>query len=185
MASKVDHALLVECGRDLESLDLMYIMQESAEGVTSANVAYFTMNPDKVNGPVPEYENPRPGKIDGKWVADQKIALAEVIDQRGKATCIEWCCFMAAVFRYRDGIAAKCVLIPVWGALKRPIPYRYHAVVRLPNGEFFDATAQLPGYGSEEPWWKVSGHCCEDCAMGSTGYKHEPCQACASGACSF
>lgn len=185
MASNVNHALLIECGHDLESLELMRLMEAAAEGVTAANVAFFTMFPECVSGPLPHYEDPRPGKFKGEWIADQKIATAEVIHRRGKATCIEWCAWCAALYRYRDGIDAKCILIPVWGPLKRPVPYRYHAVVALPDGEFFDATAELPGYGTEDPWWKLAGHCCPDCAMGATGYKHEPCHECASGACSF
>jgi len=186
MGSNVDHAILVECGHGLESLELMHLMQAVAEGVTEANVAYFTMHPDRVDGGMPRYEDPRPGKFrfNGaeKWVADQVVATAEVIDARKRATCIEWCCWCAGLFRYRDGLDAKCILIPVWGAQKRPIPFRYHAVVALPNGEFYDATAELPGYGfGDMPWYEAAGHCCQGCALGATNYEHEPCEACALG----
>jgi len=185
-SSGLDHAILVELGSDLKSLDLMHRFQGVADGVTETNRRYFLMHPSKVDGPLPRYEEPRHGKFSfngsKKWVADQVVATAEVIDKRKRATCIEWCCFMAAIFQYRDSIDARCLLIPVWGTKKRPVPFRYHAVVELPNEEFYDATADLPGYGfGDAPWYKAAGHCCKNCALGATNYEHEPCEACALG----
>lgn len=143
----------------------MFILEALCEGITQANQVWLHNHPEApdnlVEGGV-VYEDPRPTS---NADLDQAIGIAPVLIKRGRATCVEMACFEAARWR-QIGIDASVELVPQKGAYGQIIDYSYHAIVRLPDGEVKDPTAELPGYNDQGSWWKNAGHCCVSCAMG-------------------
>ena len=175
------HNLIIECA-PASSEDLRRQWERVVEGIVEYNAEWFADHLDEVDGPLPRYEEPREaGKL-----ADQRVGTAPVVHARGKATCVEWCAYVAGLLRCRDGeIGCSVVLVPVFSPkYNKEVPYTYHAVVERADGTIEDVTADLPGYSGamgshphDAPWYKKLGHCCSDCALGVDGAQStcEPC----------
>jgi len=175
------HNLIIECA-PASSEELRKQWEAVVEGVVEYNAEWFSNHMETVDGPLPKYEEPR----NAGALADQRVATAPVIHQRNKATCVEWCAYVAGLIRSRDGEAGcEVLLVPVFSPkYDKEIPYTYHAVVRRADNSIEDVTADLPGYmgkyqsqSDSTEWWANVGHCCEDCALGIDGAAStcEPC----------
>ena len=175
------HNLIIECA-PASSEELRRQWEAVVEGVVEYNAEWFGYNLDKVDGPLPKYEEPRSAGS----LADQRVATAPVIHTRDRATCVEWCAYVAGLIRCRDGeMGCQVILVPVFSPkYDKEIPYTYHAVVQRANGSIEDVTADLPGYmghssqSDSQEWWAHIGHCCQDCALGIDGAS-STCQPCA------
>ena len=175
------HNLIIECA-PASSEDLRRQWEAVVEGVVEYNAEWFSDNMDKVDGPLPKYEEPRTAGS----LADQRVATAPVIHARNKATCVEWCAYVAGLIRCKDGEKdCQVLLVPVFSPkYDKEIPYTYHAVIQRADGSIEDVTTDLPGYmgmyeaqSDSQEWWANIGHCCEDCALGIDGAAStcEPC----------
>lgn len=172
------HNLLIECG-PATSEDLMRQWSAVCDGLCEYNAHWFADNRNKIDGPLPRYEDPRGVFNDhGGRVADQALGTAPVIHARGKATCFDWCAYVAGLLRFQGDLGARVILIPVVGEYERAIPYRYHALVETGDGEILDPTCDLPGYQGTDEWWTDHGHCCKDCALGTHEPEEQPCPDC-------
>ena len=178
------HNLLIEFG-PCSSEELRNYWEAQCEGLVEANAHWFADNPEKMDGPFPRYEAPRDVKVGNRRFADQALGGAPAILGRGRATCFDWCAFVAGLMRCKaakgmpGGDANACVtLIPVADAYGRTLDFSYHALVKLSNGEILDATLDLPGYQGTDEWWSDHGHCCPDCALGTHEVEEQPCEEC-------
>lgn len=171
------HNLLIELG-PASSEELRVYWEGACEGLCEANAHWFADHPQEIDGPMPRYEDPRGKVCNGARVADQALGSAPVIHKRLKATCFDWCAYVAGLRRAQGDKDARVILIPVVGEYGRAIPFRYHALVETGDGEIIDATQDLPGYQGSDEWWADHGHCCKDCALGSHEPEDQPCEEC-------
>lgn len=171
------HNLLIEFG-PCTSEELRTYWEAQCEGLVEANAHWFADNPQGRDGPFPRYEDPRGVMSGSRRIADQALGAAPAVIARGRATCFDWCAFVAGLMRFQGDKKACVVLIPVADAYGNTMDFRYHALVKTGSGEIIDATRDLPGYQGTDEWWSDHGHCCQDCALGTHDLEQQPCEEC-------
>ena len=143
--------------RPTSSEQCLFILEAITEGVVQANLveietAYGGFEGFAVEGI--RYENP---VIDTRH--GQKIGTISEVLEKGTATCVEVAAASAAVIRH-TGREADVEFVPQMDTYGKPMPWRYHAVVKLPDGTFVDPTEEI----KEGP---VVGACCSSCSVGN------------------
>jgi len=151
-------------------------LEALCEGLVRANVIERSADqiPSQIEGGI-VYEEPRVSTC-----ADQTCSTSSVCAERGRATCMEAACDLAAALRLQGvhAVARIVQMMKRYGDTSYPDPFRYHAVVECPEtGSVYDPTALLEGADHDGDWLAYTGHCCPSCALNKECDGDEACEA--------